>query len=451
MATVVRFSDGFLWGAATAAYQVEEAWNEDGKGVSIWDTFSHTQGKIADGSTGDVACDHYHRWREDIALMKELGLKAYRFSIAWTRILPQGAGVVNLKGLDFYDRLVDGLLEAGIMPFVTLYHWDLPQALQDIGGWANRDVAFYFADYAAIVAHRLGDRVKHWMTHNEPWVVAWIGYGFGVHAPGIQNAKVALQVAHHLLLSHGLAVEVLRDIGGSETQVGIVLNLSPVHPASESEEDIAAAQRHDGFLNRWFLDSLFVGSYPADMWEWFGQLVPTIKPGDMAIISRRIDFWGVNYYTRSVIQHDPQGGLLKTHYVRVETSEYTEMGWEVYPPGLYELLVRLHRDYSIPAFYVTENGAAFQDEVTPDGKVPDERRLHYLREHLLQAHRALQEGVPLKGYFVWSLMDNFEWAYGYTKRFGIVYVDYTTQRRIVKDSGWWYREVIAQNGVPLGK
>ncbi|MCX7969061.1 MAG: GH1 family beta-glucosidase [Armatimonadetes bacterium] len=449
MANVVRFPDGFLWGVATAAYQIEGAWNEDGKGVSIWDTFSHTQGKIADGSTGDVACDHYHRWREDIALMKELGVKAYRLSIAWTRILPQGAGTVNPKGLDFYDRLVDGLLEAGIKPFITLYHWDLPQALQDIGGWANRDVAYYFADYAAVLAHKLGDRVKHWMTHNEPWVVTWAGYGAGTLAPGIKNAKVALQVAHHLLLSHGLAVEVLHNLGDSETKVGIVLNLSPVHPASDSDEDKAAAWRYDGFHNRWFLDPIFVGSYPADMWEWYGQLVPEVKAGDMAIISRRIDFLGVNYYTRSVVKNDPQGGMLKHSHVRIEGSEYTEMGWEVYPDGLYELLTRLNRDYKIPEFYITENGAAFKDEIAPDGKVHDERRLNYLREHFLRAHKAIQDGVPLKGYFVWSLMDNFEWSHGYTKRFGVVYVDYETQKRIVKDSGYWYKQVTAENGVPV--
>lgn len=449
MATVARFPEGFLWGVATASYQIEGSWDKDGKGVSIWDTFSHTQGKIVDGSTGDVACDHYRRWREDIALMKELNVKAYRFSIAWTRIIPQGAGSVNPKGLDFYDRLVDGLLEAGIKPFATLYHWDLPQALQDIGGWANRDVAYYFTDYAAAVAHRLGDRVKHWMTHNEPWVVSWVGYGWGHHAPGIKNPKVALQVAHHLLLSHGLAVDVLRDLGDEETQIGIVLNLSPVHLATESDEDKAAAKRNDGFHNRWFLDPIFTGSYPSDMWEWFGQLVPEVKPGDMAIISRKIDFLGVNYYTRSVVKHDPKGGLLQLSGVRIEGSEYTEMGWEVYPDGLYELLIRLHRDYKVPAIYITENGAAFKDEVTDDGKVHDERRLNYLREHFLRAHRAIQEGVPLKGYFVWSLIDNFEWAYGYTKRFGIVYVDYTTQKRIVKDSGWWYKQVITENGVTL--
>lgn len=449
MQAMARFPDNFIWGVATSSYQIEGAWNEDGKGESIWDTFSHTQGKIVDGSTGDVACDHYHRFQEDIALMKELGVKAYRFSIAWARVLPQGHGTVNPKGLDFYDRLVDGLLNAGIQPFVTLYHWDLPQALQDIGGWVNREVAYHFADYAAVVAHRLGDRVKFWMTHNEPWVVTWVGYGWGNHAPGLKNPKVALQVAHHLLLSHGLAVEVLRDLGGAETQIGIVLNLSPIHPATDSDDDRAAACRHDGFLNRWFLDPIFVGSYPADMLDWFGALAPKGQPGDMSVISRRVDFLGVNYYSRSVVRYDPHDGLLKAKGVRVDGAEYTEMGWEVYPQGLYEMLTRLHRDYNAPTLYVTENGAAFVDEVTPDGKIHDERRLNYLREHFLQAHRAIQGGVQLKGYFVWSLMDNFEWGFGYTKRFGVVYVDFETQRRIVKDSGWWYRQVIAQNGLPL--
>lgn len=447
--SIMRFPDGFLWGVATSSYQIEGAWNEDGKGMSIWDTFTHTPGKIVDGSTGDVACDHYHRWQEDITIMKELGIKGYRFSVSWPRVFPRGKGPVNQKGLDFYERLVDRLLETGIIPFITLYHWDLPQELQDIGGWANRDVAYYFAEYAAVLAHRLGDRVNYWATHNEPWVVTWLGYGWGRHAPGICNAKVALQVAHHLLLSHGLAVEVLRDQSRTSTQVGIVLNLSPIHPASNKLEDNAAAQRADGAHNRWFLDPLFTGSYPADMWELFGTLVPEVKPGDMAVISRRLDFLGVNYYTRAVVQHDPQGDILQLQNVRVETSEHTEMGWEVYPPGLYELLMRLHRDYKVPALFVTENGAAFEDKVTPEGKIHDERRLNYLREHLLQAHRAIQEGVPLKGYFVWSLLDNFEWGYGYTKRFGLVYVDYSTQRRIIKDSGWWYCRCIAENGVIL--
>jgi beta-glucosidase len=447
MAELLKFPAGFYWGAATSAYQIEGAWNEDGKGESIWDRFCHAPGHILGGDTGDVACDHYHRWQEDVALMKELGLKAYRFSVSWPRVIPAGKGPLNPQGLDFYDRLVDALCKAGIEPLVTLYHWDLPQALQDLGGWANRDIAHYFADYAAVLARRLGDRVTWWATHNEPWVVAWLGYAWGQHAPGLQNLRVALQVAHHLLLSHGLAVDALRD-GSTKARVGIVLNLSPVHAASSKPEDVSAAHRVDGFHNRWFLDPLFWGSYPGDVWALCvgGGLAPEVKPGDMARISRRLDFLGVNYYTRAVVAHDPQAEFQIRH-VRVEGSEYTEMGWEVYPPGLYELLVRLHREYKVPALFVTENGAAFQDQLTSEGRVPDERRLSYLREHLTQAYRAIQEGVPLKGYFVWSLLDNFEWAYGYTKRFGLVYVDYATQRRILKDSALWYRRCIAENAV----
>lgn len=444
-----QFPEGFLWGVATSSYQIEGAWNEDGKGPSIWDVFSHTQGKIADGSTGDVACDHYHRWREDVALMKELGIKAYRFSVSWPRVLPQGRGPVNSKGLDFYDRLVDELLKNGIEPFLTLYHWDLPQALQDFGGWVNRDIAKWFADYAAVVARRLGDRVRWWATHNEPWVVAWIGHGWGEHAPGLRNPRCALQVAHHLLLSHGLAVEVLRDATGGAARIGIVLNLTSVHPASDTAEDHAAAHRADGFSNRWFLDPLFWGSYPKDLWEGFGPMVPEVHPGDMACISRRLDFLGVNYYTRAVVAHDAQGGPLQVKSVRPEKSAYTEMGWEIYPQGLYELLIRLHRDYKPATIIITENGAAFADVVSADGRVHDQPRIDYLRDHLVQAHRAIREGVPLEGYFVWSLMDNFEWAHGYTKRFGLVYVDFSTQRRIPKDSALWYRDVIAANGLTV--
>ncbi len=442
----VKFPEGFAWGVATSAYQIEGGWNEDGKGPSIWDTFSHTAGKIADGTTGDVACDHYHRWREDIALMKELGVKAYRFSIAWARVLPEGRGSVNPKGLDFYDRLVDGLKGAGIEPFVTLYHWDLPQGLQDIGGWARRDVAYYFADYCGVVANRLGDRVRFWMTHNEPWVVAWIGHGWGHHAPGLTSRSLALQVSHHLLLSHGLAVPILKE-AGKESRVGIVLNLSPVYPATDTERDGQAAVRQDGFLNRWYLDPVFVGSYPKDMWDLYGSLVPDVKPGDLSIISRKIDFLGVNYYSRSVVENDPGEGLVRARGVAVEGAEYTEMGWEVYPEGLYDLLVRLHNDYRVGEIYITENGAAYDDRVSDDGTVKDEKRVRFLRDHFFQAHRALEAGVPLKGYFVWSLMDNFEWGYGYSKRFGIVYVDFFTQKRIVKETGVWYRKVIEENGL----
>ena len=448
MAKKLTFPPQFYWGTATASYQIEGGWNEDGKGESIWDTFSHTPGKIRDGSTGDVACDHYHRWKEDVALMKEIGCNAYRFSISWPRVIPKGKGKVNPLGLSFYDRLVDALLEANITPFITLYHWDLPQALQDEGGWANRDTAYYFAEYASVIAHKLGDRVKHWITHNEPWVVAWIGYGWGEHAPGIRNEKVAIQVSHHLLLSHGLAVEVLRDIS-PDSEIGITLNLSPIHPASDSEEDKLAASRQDGFLNRWFLDPVFRGHYPPDILELFSANAPKVMPGDMAIISRRVDFVGINYYSRGIVRFNPKAGPLQAEGVAPEGAEFTEMGWEIYPPGIYEIIMRVWKDYQPKKIYITENGAAFADEIAPDGGVHDPKRIDYLREHFIQAHRAIEEGANLCGYFIWTLMDNFEWAHGFTKRFGIVYTDYPTQRRIMKDSALWYKNVIKENGVNI--
>ena len=448
MAKKLTFPPQFYWGTATASYQIEGGWNEDGKGESIWDTFSHTPGKIRDGSTGDVACDHYHRWKEDVALMKEIGCNAYRFSISWPRVIPKGKGKVNPLGLSFYDRLVDALLEANITPFITLYHWDLPQALQDEGGWANRDTAYYFAEYASVIAHKLGDRVKHWITHNEPWVVAWIGYGWGEHAPGIRNEKVAIQVSHHLLLSHGLAVEVLRDIS-PDSEIGITLNLSPIHPASDSEEDKLAASRQDGFLNRWFLDPVFRGHYPPDILELFSANAPKVMPGDMAIIARRVDFVGINYYSRGIVRFNPKAGPLQAEGVAPEGAEFTEMGWEIYPPGIYEIIMRVWKDYQPKKIYITENGAAFADEIAPDGGVHDPKRIDYLREHFIQAHRAIEEGANLCGYFIWTLMDNFEWAHGFTKRFGIVYTDYPTQRRIMKDSALWYKNVIKENGVNI--
>jgi beta-glucosidase len=446
-----RFPDGFLWGTATAAYQIEGAVNEDGRGPSIWDTFSHTPGKTFEGHTGDVACDHYHRWPEDVRLMQQLGTPAYRFSIAWPRIFPQGTGQVNERGLDFYDRLVDALLQAGITPFVTLYHWDLPQALQDRGGWASRETVEAFAAYADVVARRLGDRVKHWITHNEPWVVAFAGHFLGVHAPGIQDSATALQVSHHLLLSHGRAVPAIRA-ASPDAQVGITLNLSPVHPAADSEEDRLAAQRYDGFLNRWFLDPIFGRGYPQDMLEVYGELAPTVEPGDLEAIAASLDFLGVNYYTPAFVRHDSSdANLLKLaplspEELQARGYEVTEMGWAVVPNGLYELLIRLQRDYAPSTIYITENGAAFEDRLE-DGRVHDPKRIAFLRDHFGAAHRAVQDGVPLRGYFVWSLMDNFEWAHGYSKRFGVIYIDYDTLERIPKESYAWYAEVIRANGL----
>ncbi|MFZ2487533.1 MAG: GH1 family beta-glucosidase [Anaerolineae bacterium] len=441
----ILFPPNFVWGAATASYQIEGAWQADGKGESIWDRFAHTPGTIEDATNGDIACDHYHRWREDIALMRELGIAAYRFSIAWPRILPTGRGTVNAAGLDFYDTLVDALLAAGIQPFVTLYHWDLPQALQDLGGWANRDVAYWFSDYADLVSRRLGDRVQRWITHNEPWVIAFLGNLQGIHAPGLHNLRTSLQVAHHVLLSHGLALEPLRANAGAQAQLGITLNFTPSYPASDREADLAATQRHDGFNNRWFIEPLYHGHYPADMVEYFGADMPEPQANDMKIINHPGDFLGVNYYTRAICKAQ-RGELFEIGEVRTQ-AEYTEMGWEVYPEGLYNLLTWIHRDYAPPRIYITENGAAFADAVNAQGAVHDPRRQAYLHAHFVQAQRAITDGVPLQGYFVWSLMDNFEWAYGYTKRFGLIYVDYKTQQRIIKESGRWFSGVTRLNGV----
>ncbi len=443
--SVLRFPEGFLWGAATASYQIEGSPLADGAGASIWHRFSHTPGTTHNGDTGDVACDHYRRWREDVSLMRELGLKSYRFSISWGRVLPEGKGAINPAGLDFYERLVDALLEANIQPMVTLYHWDLPGALQDLGGWANREIVNWFGDYAQVVASRLGDRVRLWATLNEPWVFTFIGYVFGQHAPGMKDLWAGLRAMHHCLLAHGEAVARLRTVLPSEAQVGIVLNLAPQHPASSSDEDKAAAERVHAVNNAMFLEPVVKGRYPELAQRLLAFAWPPVHSGDMERIAQPIDFVGVNYYSRGLIKH-ADGGYLQAQSVGNEGAQYTEMGWEVYPEGLYETLRWVHSEAPRVSLYVTENGAAFRDEVQ-DGRVHDAERLEYLRRHFAQAHRALGEGVPLKGYYVWSLMDNFEWAYGYSKRFGIVYVDYQSQERIWKDSARWYQQVIAQNGV----
>jgi beta-glucosidase len=452
--TKLEFPPGFLWGTATASYQIEGAVHEDGRGESIWDRFSHTPGKIQDGSTGDVACDHYHRWREDIGLMKELGLQAYRFSIAWPRILPNGRGAINQAGLDFYSRLVDALLAAGITPFATLYHWDLPQTLQDAGGWPDRATAEAFVEYADVTSRALGDRVKHWITHNEPWCVSILSHQIGEHAPGWHDWPAALAAAHHVLLSHGWAVPVLRQ-NSPGAEVGITLNFTPATPASSSPEDVAATRWFDGFFNRWFADPLYRGAYPEDMVAAYtaeGHLPSGgpafVHPGDLAAISAPIDFLGVNYYTRAVIGNPGEAAAAPTPtQMEAANAEHTEMGWEVYPAGLHDLLVRLQTDYRPGKLYVTENGASYSDGPGADGRVADERRRHYLRDHFAACKQAIDDGVHLAGFFVWSLMDNFEWAKGYTQRFGIVWVDYATQQRTPKDSALWYAQVIASNGL----
>ena len=440
------FPGNFKWGAATASYQIEGAWNEDGKGESIWDRFSHTPGKIERGDTGDVACDHYHRWREDVGLMKEIGLKAYRFSTSWARVLPEGRGRVNQKGLDFYDRLVDALLEADIEPFLTLYHWDLPQALQDEGGWPVRSVVDAFAEYSDVLSRALGDRVKQWITLNEPFVSAFTGYLEGRHAPGHTDLYEALAASHHLLLAHARAVPIIRQ-NSPGSFVGITLNLQPQVPASPSEADREAARYGDGNLNRWFLDPLSGSGYPEDMIRSYGHALDFIRAGDMDSMAAPLDFLGLNYYARGIFRSDKIDEAGNAPRTIFRNDEITHMGWEVYPEGLYEILTRLHTDYDFPRYYITENGAAYHDRVGPDGKVFDAARLSYIKRHLDMVLRAITSGVPVQGYFAWSLLDNFEWSYGYSKRFGLIYVNYQTQERVLKASAEWYRDVIRENAV----
>lgn len=445
-ARFLQFPKGFIWGTATSAYQIEGAWNEDGRGLSIWDTFSHAPGRTYHGDNGDSAADHYHRWKEDIGLMTEIGIKAYRFSIAWTRILPEGTGAANKGGLDFYDRLVDALLEKGITPYPTLFHYDLPQALQDRGGWPDRDTAKHFGEYARIVGERLGDRVTNWITHNEPFVTAVAGHFTGEHAPGIQDPMAAFTAGHHLMLSHGYAVQALRAAGRRPLNIGVALNLNPVHPASDSEPDRLAAAMYDGILNRMFLDPILKGKYPDDIMSTLGFLFPPMQPDDLKTISEPLDFLGVNYYSRNVVRREENFPLIQSVPVMPEGNEYSQM-WEIYPEGIHELLKRIHTDYAPATIIVLENGICVPDGIDFDGRVRDERRIRYLRSHIAQVHRAISDGIPVTGYFVWSLLDNFEWALGYRMRFGLVYVDFETKKRTMKDSGRWYARVIKENGV----
>jgi beta-glucosidase len=434
------FPPGFVWGVATSAYQIEGAVAEDGRAPSIWDTFCRVPGAVARGEHGGVACDHYHRWRDDLDLVAGLGLSAYRFSIAWPRVLPHGRGRVNEAGLDFYDRLVDGMLERGLAPYATLYHWDLPQALQDVGGWESRETVTAFADYADVVARRLGDRVATYATLNEPWCSAHLGYATGEHAPGVRDRRQSLLVAHHLLLAHGTAIPALRAAAPS-AQHGIVLNLWPIDGASDRADDLSAARRYDGFANRWYLDPLFRGTYPDDTWDGYGSDVPKVSEGDLAVIAAPIDFLGVNYYARTVVRDDPDAPFPRAAGVHVP-GEHTEMGWEVVPDGLTRLLVRLQREYAPKAMYVTENGAAYRDDQWRDGAPDDADRRAYLEGHVGAVGSAIAAGANARGYFAWSLMDNFEWAHGYDKRFGIVHVDLATQVRTPKASARWYAEFV---------
>ncbi|WP_229399940.1 GH1 family beta-glucosidase [Micromonospora okii] len=436
----LRFPAGFGWGAATSAYQIEGAAKEDGRGESVWDTFSRTPGRTRNGDTGDVAADHYHRWADDLDLMRDLGLGSYRFSISWPRIQADGTGAPNQRGLDFYRRLVDGLHERGISPMATLFHWDLPQALQDTGGWENRDTAYRFAEYAEVLFRHLGDRVPVWLTINEPKTVVQNGYLEGHHAPGFQDPQAAYLVAHHLQLAHGLAVRALRATGAG--RIGPALNLHPCYPADDSAEAARAARLHDGYENRLYLDSILKGSYPADVLADLGpdsRMARGIADGDLEIVASPIDLLAVQYYTPYYV--DGEGGTVS----RWPTSQ---ADWQqIYPDGMYDILTRVTRDYGPVPLTVTENGLPQADVLAADGTVDDAGRISFLRDHMAAAHRAVGDGVPLESYHVWSLLDNFEWAEGYEQRWGLVYVDYPTQRRVLKRSAHWYREVIRANGL----
>ncbi len=438
------FPAEFLWGAATSAYQIEGAVHEDGRADSIWDAFANMNGATFRGETAEIAADHYHRMPEDVALMSELNLSAYRFSVSWSRILPQGTGTVNERGLDFYDRLVDALLERAISPVLTLYHWDLPLALHERGGWLARETAYAFADYAEVVARRLGDRVRWWITINEPWCAAYLGYGRGVHAPGIAGKQAAVDAAHHLLLAHGLARPRICSHAHAQARVGITLNLTPVSGADDRPETMQGVIQADVLHNRWFLDPLFFGHYPEKLFADLEVVPPALESGDMALISAPLDFLGLNYYFRLLL-HTRAPARTPSSFtpayepvVPVPGASYTDMAWEIYPEGLADILQRVHQEYAPRLILITENGAAFADQWDGSNPVRDERRIEYLRDHLHVLERSCRQGIPVGGYFAWSLLDNYEWIDGYSKRFGLVYVDYPTQRRLIKESGRWY-------------
>ena len=442
-----QFPPGFLWGAATAAHQIEGSPMADGAGPSIWTRFAHTPGMTLNGDTGDVACDHYRRWKDDVALMRELGLQAYRFSVSWSRILPEGTGRVNQAGLDFYSRLVDALLENGIEPLLTLYHWDMPAALDDRGGWLNRDCADWFAEYGSVMYRALDGRVKKWVTLNEPWVITDGGYLHGALAPGHRSRYEAPIASHNLMRAHGAAVQAYRAEGRHE--IGLVVNIEPKYPASESNADAEATQRAHAYMNEQYLHPALLGRYPAELKEIFGDAWPDFDPEDFALITQPLDFVGINYYTRSVTQANDSYPL-KAGAVRQPLGTYSETGWEVFPQGLTDLLVWFKRTYGDLPVYITENGAAFFDPpVAEGGRIRDPLRVDYLHKHLRAIHDAISAGVDVRGYMVWSLLDNLEWSLGYSKRFGIVHVNYGTQERTPKDSARWYSRLIASHGGTL--
>jgi beta-glucosidase len=450
----VSFPENFLWGTATAAYQVEGAWKEGDKGESIWDRFSHTPGKIKDGATGDVACDHYHRYREDVQLMQGLGMKSYRFSISWPRIQAIGAGKPNPKGLDFYSKLVDTLLQAKIRPFATLYHWDLPQALEDAGGWPNRDTAQRFADYADIMMSALGDRVQSWMIFNEPWVFTTLGYLRGQHAPGRTDLNAYLRATHVVNLAQGMAFHVMKGVR-PKAKVGTAFSMSPMQPVSRSRADQEAAERAHRWQNVWFLEPAFSGKYP----DAFIGVTPEmlgIQPGDMDKVRAPLDFIGINNYFRTMAsaagtkpaKPDPTAKIFPVDVMGGNTGTKTDMGWEVYPHGLYEIVMRITKDYNRPVIEITENGCAYGDAPDKHGVDKDTRRIAFYRGYLGELAQAIKQGADVRGFHAWSLLDNFEWAEGYSKRFGLVYVDFRTQQRTVKTSGHWYAKVAGSNSLP---
>ena len=460
----LEFPKEFLFGAATASYQIEGAWNEDGRGPSIWDTFSHTPGLVSDGSTGDVTDDHYHRFEQDLDLMKQLGLEAYRFSISWSRIVPTGSGAVNQPGIDFYSRLVDGLIARGIVPIATLYHWDLPQPLEDAGGWPNRDTAYRFAEYASIIGAALGDRVHTWTTLNEPWCAAYLGYGSGAHAPARTNGADALAAVHHLNLAHGLAIAALQKVVTNDPKYSVTLNLHALRGVGETGDE--AVRQIDAIANRAFTGPMLHGAYPQDLFDDTASVTDWafVQHGDLELIKQRVDVLGVNYYSTTAVrvwdgvserEHaDGHGNGAGTPWPGADRIEflkqdgpYTEMGWNIAPDGFEKLLRGVHTEFPELPLMITENGAAFADVVV-DGVIDDTERIDYLRRHLTAVHRALDIGVDLRGYLVWSLLDNFEWAWGFTKRFGIVRVDYDTLERTVKNSGHWYAELVNTHRIP---
>lgn len=444
-----QFPNGFFWGAATASYQIEGAAREDGRGESIWDRYASIPGNVMNGDTGEIACDHYHRFKEDVALMKQMGMQAYRFSISWPRVLPQGTGAVNEKGVQFYSDLVDELLAAGIEPYVTLYHWDLPQAMQDIGGWANKQMPDYFLEYAKLIFERLGDRVKNWMTFNEPYCSAFLGHYEGRMAPGLYDFSTAIRVSYYQYVAHGLAVKHFRE-SGRAGEIGIVLNLMGRLPLTDSEADRAAAVRADAYLNRWFIEPIMKGAFPEEQVRYYkekGVVLPEFQAEHLKLMSQPLDFIGLNYYNDFHVKATEDNWPLHFKIENPPHVPVNDRNWPVTEDGFTNMLLRMTNEYGVKKILIAENGTSFPDILGLDGKVMDGGRVDYLRRHILAMHDAIQQGAPVKGYFVWSLYDNFEWSNGYSSRFGVVHVDFATQKRTVKESGHWYSDVIAQNAV----